>query len=479
MQNNGFVRQLMNCCAQAEESTVAFSLYDGNRVIDITYRYFLEDVRKAAGYFIHGNIHAQHIAIAAQNSYDYLVVFFGITGSGNVAVLLNQDLPGEVLRQQCNQADVSIVCGNAPCISEPGKNGNADFLNFETILAGQTVPVDAFPRRSTEEPITMMFTSGTTGQSKIAVFSESNLQSTIENMKEISTDPGSCRMLLTFPLYHISGVVTVALELQLHNVVCIGREPRYILADIPKLNPTYIAMVPSILSSIVKLLKAAEKDEQRCNIIGSKLNRMLVSGASAVNSLCLYMMDMGISVETAYGMTESMGSGTSCVWNEDNIGSIGKPYGSIQCRIEDGELLLKGPSIMKGYYKDPEATAAIIQDGWLHTGDLARCDEKGYYYLTGRKKNVIILANGENVNPEEIEAKLGECAEILEVLVYGDGKKICADIYTNNAGAAEAYVSEYNEKVPLYRQVREVNCTSTPLEKTGSGKIKRKEKAYV
>ena len=130
--------------------------------------------------------------------------------------------------------------------------------------------------------------------------------------------------------------------------------------------------------------------------------------------------------------------------------------------------------MMKGYYKDPEETAKLFEDGWLHTGDMGYCDKDGYYYITGRKKNVIILSNGENVNPEEIEAQWGACEAIEECMVYSDGKGICADVYTTEPEIADRFIKAYNENMPLYRQVYKINYTTTPLEKTGSGKIKRK-----
>ena len=251
------------------------------------------------------------------------------------------------------------------------------------------------------------------------------------------------------------------------------------LADISTLNPTSLSIIPSVLSSLVKLLKSAKSEEERQRYVGKNLATVAVSGASANPALCRYLMESGFEIQSAYGMTESAGAGTQCVWSEETIGSIGKPYGKTECRIVDGELLLRGPSVMKGYYKDPEETAKLIEDGWLHTGDLAYCDERGYYYLTGRKKNVMILSNGENVNPEEIESKLGECKAILECMVFNDGKGICADVYTDNETDAADFIKRYNESVPLYRQVYKVNYSPTPLEKTGSGKIKRKENVYV
>lgn len=120
----------------------------------------------------------------------------------------------------------------------------------------------------------------------------------------------------------------------------------------------------------------------------------------------------------------------------------GLTYGKTSCRVEDNELMLSGPSLMKGYYKDPAGTAAVIKNGWLKTGDLVRYDDDGYFYITGRKKNVIILSNGENVNPEEIEKILNTSDDILECMVYSDKKGILADIYTENKKSAAAFIKK-------------------------------------
>lgn len=479
MENNGYIKQLVRHFSAVKENTIAFSLYDGSQVVNITYRQFLNDILKATGFFVHKDIKDQHIAIAAANSYDWLVVFFAITGSGNTAVLLNPDLPKDLLWRQCAQADVSIICSNAPRIAEFGADfGNVECLNFENIRAGMPISIDEISFSNPDDTIVMMFTSGTTGKSRIVEFSSENLESFVYDTEVIFT-PNMYSVLMCLPLFHIYGVIVAVAWLQRRKTICIGRGMRYMLADMSVLNPSFVSLVPSVLDSMVKILRKAKTAEERQKYIGTNLVGISVGGAGVKLDSCRCMMNMGIMVQSAYGMTESTGSGTWCIWNEENIGSIGKPYGRTQCRIEDGELLLKGPSVMKGYYKDPEETAKIIENGWLHTGDLAYCDENGYYYLTGRKKNVIILSNGENVNPEEIEAQFSKCPEILECLVYSDKKGVCADVYTINESAASDFIKKYNEEVPLYRQVRKVTYSPAPLEKTGSGKIKRKENTYV
>lgn len=479
MENKGLIKDLLNRFAAADEHSIAFSLYDGSGVTHIPFRKFLEDVLQATGYFVHKEMKCRHIAIAAPNSYDWIVMFLAITGSGNVAVLLNQDLPEEVIERQCGQADVTAICTDCPERFAGLHDTGMECIGFKEIKKGHPAALDDICCTNPDETAAMMFTSGTTGKSKIAVFTAYNLRSILEDLEEILSLPSLRSALLTFPLYHISGLITVISLLRVHKRICIGRGIRYLLTDIPVLNPSFIPMVPAALNSLVKLLKTVKSEEERRKYIGSDLAVISVSGASVNPSLCRYMMDLGIEVRFPYGMTESAGAGTNCIWKEDNIGSIGKPYGKTECRIVDGELLLRSPSVMKGYYKDPEETAKILEDGWLHTGDLAYCDENGYYYLTGRKKNVMILSNGENVNPEEIEAAFSECPEILESMVYNDAKGICADVYTKEKAACAAFIRKYNDSVPLYRQVYKVNYSAAPLKKTGTGKIKRKENAYV
>ena len=369
---------------------------------------------------------------------------------------------------------MSVIChSDASASGVAGILDDGQYFNFSEIKTGSQASRDELPPMNPEETMIMMFTSGSTGKSKIAEFSFNNINSYIEDtlvlpFSEIKS------ILLCLPLFHIYGLLYTLAWIKRGATVGIGRGMRYLLSDMPVMNPQFVALVPAVMESIVKVLKNAGTEEERQKYIGKNLKSVSVGGAGSNLNLCREIMNFGIEVQSAYGMTESAGTGTWCILNEENMGSIGKPYGKAECRIEDGELLLKSPSIMKGYYNDPEETAKIIVDGWLHTGDLAYCNSEGYYYLTGRKKNVIILSNGENVNPEEIEAKMYQCRDIIECIVYSDGVGIAADVYTRDKEKVIDYVRTYNESIPLYRRIHKVNYFSAPLEKTGSGKIKRK-----
>ena len=181
-------------------------------------------------------------------------------------------------------------------------------------------------------------------------------------------------------------------------------------------------------------------------------------------------------ISQLYGSTETTGGGLiNFAEDAKHIGSIGKDDGHCEIKLENGELCMRGGDVMLGYYKDPEGTAEVVDaEGWFHTGDLARVDEDGYYFLTGRKKNVIILDSGENVSPEELEKLLAPCADIRECIVKEKDKKICALIYCDPAkqDAVKEFVTGVNRGLPLYkRMVPELSAQ--PLPRNAMGKLLR------
>lgn len=481
MEYKGYIKELLEKFSLEGENSIAFSVYDGMQVTDITYHQFYYDILNAAGYFNYRKIKKQHIAIVASNSYNWIVVFFAVISSGNTAVLLNPALPNDILLHQCKKADVTIACidGNDFCNLRSSFPREVQLLPLQCITSTEPMKMGEVYSESENEPVFLMFTSGTTGTSKAVQTTSFNIRCSIGNLDEMFSISGSDRLFSGFPLYHIAGLRCVIGILQRCKTICIGRDIKYLMMDIPKLNPTAIAGVPVIAESISKCFKNAKTPQEIQRFVGTKLQRIIIGGAAPKAESLQSIRDHGISTEIVYAMTETTGDATWCVLTDDHVNSVGKPCGEMKCHIQDGEILIKGPSVMNGYYKDPEETAKVLKEGWLHTGDLGFFDERGYLYITGRKKNVIILSNGENVNPEEIEAQFSKCPEILECLVYGDKKGICADVYTINESAASDFIKKYNEAVPLYRQVYKVYYSSAPLEKTGSGKIKRKENVYV
>ena len=484
MENKTFIKEFLTSLLETGETEVAFSLYDGVKVSDITYTRFLKDILHCAGYLSGQGFRGKHVALAAPNSYEWVVFFFGILASGNVAVPLNYALPANALAKQMEQADATVVC----CSDEGTEALRAAAPQMQYISICERIPPDEFGLEDvccagSDETILMLATSGTTGESKLTEFTDGGLREAVFlSSREFSAGFSGLdieKFYLCLPLFHTGGLMAVLAVIHLRLILCMGRGISHIFDDIAVFNPDITAMVPAVMEVTVKLLKRTSTPEQRAKILGTRMKMISTGSASISAENCVYLMNLGLRLSVFYGMTESGGVGTSCVLDESHIGTIGKPYGKISCRVEDNELMLSGPSLMKGYYKDPAGTAAVITNGWLKTGDLVRYDDDGYFYITGRKKNVIILSNGENVNPEEIEKILNTSDDILECMVYSDKKGILADIYTENKKSAAAFIKKYNEQVPMYRQIYKVNYFSMPLEKTGIGKIKRKENEYA
>ena len=195
--------------------------------------------------------------------------------------------------------------------------------------------------------------------------------------------------------------------------------------------------------------------------------------------MLLELAQNGFVVNQCYGMTETFGDGIlNFTQVEKHMSAVGKPDDHVQYKLDEtGEICIKGDCVMLGYYKDPEATAEVIDaDGWFHTGDLARMDEEGFYYITGRKKNLIILASGENVSPEELEKKLALCPAIIECIVKEKSQKICAVIHCPEDKQEEvrAFVTEANRSLPLYKRISAVEFTAEPLPRNALGKLLRK-----
>lgn len=473
MQNDGFIRYFLTRIMGFSAETQAFCLYDGKQLQTVTYQTFLADILQAAGAFRSRGFAGQRIAMIASNSYRWLVIFCGILASGNTAVPLNPDLPEPLLLTLCRRADLKIGWTAGDCVPELPE---LTWLPGDFAQDAQPLPMDAVHASLKREIIFLLGTSGTTGTSKIAAISDGNLSASLDSQAVSMETPGMERSLLSMPLYHIGGLSCAMLMLLHGRTVCIGRGIKYLFLDMPVLQPTHVTLVPAMLDSFVKIMKRNPAPETWQKQFGGKLKRVFVGGAASKQENCLYLLQRGFAVDTGYAMTETTGAGIWCPLDPQHLDTVGKPQGAMEARIFDGEIQFKGPCVMEGYYRDPAGTAEILQDGWLCTGDLGYMDPEGRYYITGRKKNVIILSGGENVNPEEIEGELNRCTAILECMVYADGKGIRADIYTRSQETAAAYIRQYNEGVPMYRRLHKVRYTAEPLQKTDSGKIIRKER---
>ena len=406
---------------------------------------------------------------------------------------------------------------------------------YEIIKSGNTeymeLPVDR--KKST----IILFTSGTTSMSKAVLLSQYNITSNVYGALQAEQFlPGDINMAF-LPYHHTFGSTgqMVMLASGITTAYCDGL--KYLQKNIVEYKVSVFVCVPLLIESIYKKVMAEIRKQGKEKTVerGIKLSKFLlkfgidarrkifkdiheklggnlrfvISGASAIDPEALEgFINFGIDAVQGYGMTESAPIIAAESPQERKTGSIGRALPGVQVKIVDkneegiGELIAKGPNVMEGYYENPEETAKVIdEDGWLHTGDLASVDEDGFIFIRGRKKNVIVLKNGKNVYPEELEVLVSNLPYVSEVMVYGQPKHNDGDEKDLAIGLKIVYNKEYmnttlgisdseeiekyikadidkiNEDLPVYKQMLRLIVTDEPMIKTTTGKVKRFEEA--
>ena len=408
---------------------------------------------------------------------------FGIILAGGVLVLLNQHKSWDELSYELGLVEPAAI------LTDGDDYGTKEQLQaaYGSILRPMDgfrayEPVAEMPRCiGHDDLMILMFTSGTTGRSKGVMLSERNFFSVMrahvqigERMMEYKHDPELVVSQYTvLPMFHLGAFICLFSWAHGGWALNISGDIRNFYKEIRRMPSQVMAVVPVIMNSLHKDVMRGRKE---------RLGELWVPICSSAMFDPQVMLDMatnGMFVVQTYGATETCGDGIiNYAQDAKHIGAVGQGNDYLDYKLEpDGELCIRGDSIMLGYYKDPEATAAVIdKDGWFHTGDLARVDEDGYYYITGRKKNLIILDSGENVSPEELEGMLEKCPAVQECIVKELGKKIGVVVYCEkeHQQTVRDFIAQMNRTVPLYKRIGVVEFSETPLPRNGVGKLVRK-----
>ncbi len=413
-----------------------------------------------------------------------------------------------------------------------GKESFLHFLNYgrECISDGSEkydfAPIDM------EKCCAILFTSGTTGTSKGVMLSQKNIIHAINGSYRCTGFDEDDTVVSVLPIHHTyemtCGILT---PLFIGATVCINDSLKYIVRNFQLFRPTGLVLVPLFVTTIHKKiwetarksgkekflraglalsqqLRKAKIDPRKLlfksvqSVFGGRLKRIICGGAPMSPDLVADFEAFGIKLCQGYGITECAPLLSVCPESDNRAGSVGLPIPGVRVRIdveeeEDGkqigEILAQGPNVMKGYFMDKDATDEVLQGSWFRTGDYGYLDEDGFIYITGRKKNVIVLNNGKNVFPEEIEEYLEKIELIRECVVIGrkneeDTVVVTAVIYPDFAKAAEMGLSDdlneiggvikteiaaLNRTLPSFKQIRGVELRRTEFEKTTSKKIIR------
>lgn len=453
-------------------------------VVEIYAEEFFQDIRSRARLLEEYGLKRSHIGVMGRSGYEWLVSFCAVFLAGGAAVLLDKETAPEILKDQARRTGLAGLIYDGELeetVRAAGLPQSVKKFSVEALRknCAETDSGMTGEQKKPEDLACIFFTSGTTAVSKAVMMSERGLAAGL--CHRINDEPFQS-LLSVLPFHHISGFSSVLNALWLGKEVCLAVDPQYFFRCLEMMKPDYIFVVPSMLRMLARKLREGGPNGRN---LGWNLHMINCGGAAFQPEYLQLMLDHGVKVYQGYGASEAGAIGFLWEMTPDRPDTIGKPPKELKAKIVDGELYLKSEGLMTGYYDDPEATDEVLKDGWYATGDLCRVDEDGYYYLTGRKKNLILMSNGENVSPEEIENKLGRCQAISEVMVIGEDGLISAIIYSVLWGRSppdqqetirkEIYdaIDSYNRSVPLYKQVRKMRFRDEPFPRNAAGKLIR------
>jgi long-chain acyl-CoA synthetase len=528
---------------------VAFRELDaGKHILEYTFAQLGNDVDALGTALLSMGMGDWHVSVLGENSYGWVVAYLAVANGLGVVVPMDKELPSADIAKLLNKSDSdAIICsetyvpvlesilsecpGIKACVVMNATKGHADFHDIQELIRQGEALLNAGDRSYLERPIDpqalceIIFTSGTTGANKGVMLSHKNIVSVIYGiMHHIVTPPVSFSVL---PVSH-SFECTCHVLGGIHSgtTLCFNDSLKHLMENMRLFRPGMCVMVPLFLETMYKSIwKEAEKSGLAGHLrwgialsnalrkigidlrklyfkpviekFGGNLRLIVCGGAPLRNEVIRGLDEIGITVVNGYGITECAPviSSNSSEWQR--AGSVGRVLPVCHARIDEpdacgnGEVLVKGDIVMLGYYKDPASTqASFTPDGYFRTGDLGRLDRKNFLYLSGRKKNLIILSNGKNVCPEEVEEEvLTQIPYVKEVVVYSrlsDCLQECihADVVLDEEYARSAPMEALREKLdqdirrlnarlPIFKRIQSVGICDQEFEKTTTKKIKR------
>ena len=496
------LRDIIRHGAEAYGSQTAFRYKVKKEIVDRTYLDVDRDSMAVSRMVESMGMEGKHIALIGTTTYQWIMSYFGIVGSGSVAVPIDAQLPADAVCELLERADVEMLvfdeirrdvaeavkekCPSVRYIlsmqAEEAADGVQSLSMLTALHAGEyEKELDG------GQLATILFTSGTTGKSKGVMLSHRNL---VDNAVclDMKIPAGTISMTL-LPINHVYCLTMDIIKgLHIGLVICINDSIMHVQRNMKLFKPEIVLLVPLVIESIYGKLKDAgsliPKKMVAKAAFGGNLRIICSGGAYLDPDYVDKFKEYGITILQGYGMTEcSPVISTNLEW-ENKKGSVGKLLPNCEAKVVDEEIWVRGSSVMQGYYKMPERTAETLEDGWLKTGDLGYVDEDNFVYITGRRKNLIILANGENVSPEELENELSRSELVKEILVREKDKIIEAEIFPDYEYAKKKHIKDiqgklqelidgFNKDMPVYKRIYSLIVRETEFEKTPSKKIKR------
>lgn len=541
------IKEMLEIAVREVPDKVAFKYKVNKEVKDVTYTEFQNDTLCLGEALVELNVADKHIAVIGENSYDWVTVYLTVLKSSGVIVPIDKELPFHDIMNVLKSSD-SEVMFYAQKYEKDLMEHQDEFPNIKYFIGfsrekdeGKFLSYNLLKEKGkklleggskkyseikpNESKLKMLvYTSGTTGMAKGVMLSEHNLVNSVYHGLRVSTVYERCLSVL--PYHHTYEAVSgLLVSLHHHSTICINENLKTVQKNLQLYKPDYVYLVPAFvevfykkiwsnakqtgkekaLKTLIKISNFLRKigiDLRRklfksvLDAFGGNLIKIVCGGAPIRAELGEFFDDIGINLINGYGITECspLVSANRDFFNDPaTVGSI-LPCCEVKIENKDedgnGEILVKGDVVMMGYYKNPKLTEEVLKNGWFNTGDYGRINEKGQLMITGRKKNLIVLDNGKNVFPEEIEGYIMSIPYVLEVIVRGikndEGIEtgLSAEVVLNEESVKEMGIenpeeslrkdiTDVTKELPMYKRVSKVILRETPFEKTTSNKIKR------
>jgi len=517
---------------------------------NITYRQLNEHVDSLGTKFLQMGLKDKRIAIIGKNRYEWVVTYLATINGTGIVVPLDKGLPEQEIESSLERSQANVIVFEEQYsemmehIKENNKTNVTEYICmdkqekypylYDLIKEGKEL-LDQGNRELLDTPISsekmciLLFTSGTTSKSKAVMLSHKNIASNIYSMTKSEDIRSTDTNIAFLPFHHTFGSTGILMFLSrgATNVFCDGL--RHIQKNLVEYQVSTFVCVPLLIESIYKKIwQEIEKTGQTKKVkFGMKLSKFLlkfgidiraklfkqiidklggkirsvISGASGLDpKVAEGFRAFGISVVQGYGLTETSPVLAAESAEAYKAGSTGLPMPDVEIKIDNpnesgiGEIIAKGPNIMLGYYENEEETNKVLKDGWFYTGDLGYIDNEGFLFITGRQKNVIVLKNGKNIYPEELETLVNQLPYVAESMVYGKEKnddlvvsvKVVYDKeYAKNNWQDKNQddiekliwedIKKINQTMPNYKHIKNLIATDEEMIKTTTAKIKRFE----
>lgn len=481
-------QELINLHVENTSNSIAFRYIKNKITEEITYKEFRNQILCLSAFFHLEQIQNRHIALLGENSYEWILAYFATVISANVIIPIDKEQNSTEIANLLKHSDADILIYSESYAKTAKElessqivhkilciNDFSNFIEEGKRLLEHSDEDFSWQASDPDKLCTIIFTSGTTGKPKGVMLTQRNLISDTVSACENVLFRGPS--LLTLPLHHTFAFTAGVLVFLLYGFpICISRSLRTLCKDMQIFQPQSMCVVPLYIEKLYQMLEISVQTKEVENVLsvfGGNLD-LLISGGAPIDAKAAEKMEsVGIQVLNGYGITECspvVAVNRNHYYRENSVGQI---LSCCMVKICDNEILVKGDNVMQGYYKDTKATEAALQDGYFKTGDLGYIDQDGFLFITGRKKNLIILSNGENVSAEELEAKIMSVPNVKEVIVYVESDLITAEVYAENKTDIELNILELNKTFPVYKRIQKIKFRDTEFEKTSTQKIKR------